>query len=127
MSVERNPSSLGSFSESVVTDGPGRMIHVSGMIGFSDDGKVVDGGIAAETAATFDAIEGILERAGAKLEHLVRMNVFMLDLAEYGEFSRVRGERFGDELPASAAVQVSGLLLGASIEIDAVAFVPEAG
>ena len=127
MSIERFPSDLGSFSESVATEGAGRTIHVSGMIGFGEGGKVVEGGIAAETAATFDVIEGILERAGAKLEHLVRMNVFMLNLAEYGEFSRVRAERFGDVLPASAAVQVSGLLLDAQIEIDATAFVPEDG
>jgi 2-iminobutanoate/2-iminopropanoate deaminase len=125
MSVEHYPSDLGSFSEAVAHSGPGRWIHVSGMIGFGDDGKVVEGGVAAETAATFDVIEGILKRAGAGLEHIVRMGVFMLDLDEYGEFSRVRAERFGDDLPASAAVGVAGLLLGARIEIDAVAFVPE--
>ncbi len=104
MSIERQPSDLGSFSEAVAHDGPGRTIHVSGMIGFDPDGKLVEGGIAAETAATFDTIEAILGRAGAGLSDLVRMNVFMLDLAEYGEFSRVRAERFGDQLPASAAV-----------------------
>jgi 2-iminobutanoate/2-iminopropanoate deaminase len=125
MSIERYPSDLGSFSESVATSGPGRWIHVSGMIGFGEGGKVVEGGVAAETAATFDVIEGILERAGAGLTDIVRMGVFMLDLGEYGEFSQARAERFGDELPASAAVQVAGLLLGARIEIDAVAFVPE--
>ena len=125
MSIQRYPSDLGSFSESVATTGPGRWIHVSGMIGFGEGGKVVEGGVAAETAATFDVIEGILERAGAKLSDIVRMGVFMLDLGEYGEFSQARAERFGDELPASAAVQVAGLLLGARIEIDAVAFVPE--
>ena len=43
----------------------------------------------------------------------------------YAEYSRVRGERFGKNLPASAAVQVAGLLQGALIEIDAVAFIPE--
>lgn len=95
------------------------------MIGFGDDGKVVSGGIAAETEATFAAIERILAKAGAGLQDIVRVGVFMTDLDEYGEFSRVRAERFGDTPPASAAVQVAGLLLGARIEIDAVAFVPE--
>ena len=125
MSVERYPSDLGSFSEAVATSGPGRWIQVSGMIGFGDDGKVVEGGVGAETAATFDVIERILGRAGADLSHIVRMGVFMTDLADYGEFSAARAERFGDELPASAAVGVAGLLLGAQIEIDALAFVPE--
>ena len=44
---------------------------------------------------------------------------------EYGDYNRVRGERFGANLPASAAVQVAGLLRGALIEIDAVAFIPD--
>jgi 2-iminobutanoate/2-iminopropanoate deaminase len=82
MTVERFPSTLGSFSEAVATSGSGRWIHVSGMIGFGPDGKVVDGGVAAETAATFDAIEGILQPARARLEHIVRMTVFMTDLGD---------------------------------------------
>ncbi len=125
MSIERRPSDLGSFSEAVVASGPGRWIYVSGMVGFGDDGRVVTGGMAAETAAAFDAIERILERAGGGLEHVVRMGVFMTDLGDYADFSRVRAERFGERLPASTAVQVADLLLGARIEIDAVAFVPE--
>lgn len=125
MTVERHPSDLGSFSEAVTVSGPGRWIHVSGMVGFGEDGNLVSGGIAAETKATFDAIERILTRAGAGLGDVVRMGVFMTDLAEYGEFSRVRAERLGDAPPASAAVQVAGLLLGARIEIDVVAFVAE--
>ena len=96
------------------------------MIGFGDDGKVVEGGVAAETAATFDVIERILGRAGADLSHIVRMGVFMTDLADYGEFSAARAERFGDELPGERRSRRSaGLLLGAQIEIDALAFVPE--
>jgi enamine deaminase RidA (YjgF/YER057c/UK114 family) len=47
-------------------------------------------------------------------------------LEEYGDYATARSERFGDKLPASATVQVAGLLVGAHIEIDAVAFVPDA-
>ena len=125
MTIEHYPSDLGSFSEAVATSGAGRWINVSGMVGFGNDGKVVSGGIAAETEATLDAIERILAKAGASLGDIVRMGVFMTDLGDYAEFSRVRAERFGEHPPASAAVQVAGLLLGARIEIDAVAFVPE--
>ena len=70
-------------------------------------------------------IERILGRAGADLSHIVRMGVFMTDLADYGEFSAVRAERFGDQLPASAAVRVAGCCSAPQIEIDALAFVPE--
>ncbi len=125
MSIERHPSDFADFSDVVSVSGPGRWLHVSGHVGFDDEMKVVEGGLAAETNATLDGIERTLARAGADLSHVVRITVFMTDLSEYGEFSRVRSERFGDNPPASAAVGVASLLVGAQIEIDAVAFVPE--
>jgi 2-iminobutanoate/2-iminopropanoate deaminase len=124
MSIERIPSDLGSFSESVVVGGPGRWIHVAGMVGFDADGKVT-GDIATQTERTFDVIERILAKSGAGLDDVVKMSVFLTDLGEYGTFSEVRAKRFGDTLPVSAAVEVSGLLLGAAIEIEAVAFLGE--
>lgn len=125
MTVERYPSDFGNFSDAVSIDGPGRWIHVSGQVGFDEEMKLVEGGLAAEADATFDCIERVLAKAGAKLTDIVRITVFMTDLADYGEFSRVRSERFGDQVPSSAAVGVASLLVGASIEIDAIAFVAE--
>jgi len=66
-----------------------------------------------------------LRAVGGSLEHVVRITAWLTSLDEYGEYNRVRGERFGASLPASAAVQVAGLLRGALIEIDAVAFIPD--
>ena len=53
-----------------------------------------------------------------------KVDITMVDIDE-DALSAARAERFGDQLPASAAVGVAGLLLGAQIEIDALAFVPE--
>jgi 2-iminobutanoate/2-iminopropanoate deaminase len=108
LSIDRlttNPAS--GFSDAVTTSGPGRTIHVSGNVGFGDEGKVVSGGMEAE------------------LSHVVRITAFITNLDEYAGYAKVRAEVFGDQLPASATVQVAGLLVGAQIEIDAVAFVPE--
>jgi reactive intermediate/imine deaminase len=121
--IERFPSSFASFSEAVSAEGSGRWIHVAGQVGMDDEGKV-EGDLAQQTHRTIDHIERILARTGADLSHVVRITVYLTGLDEYAEFSRVRAERFGEHLPASAAVQVAGLLLGAAIEIDAVAFVP---
>lgn len=113
------------FSDAVTVSGAGRTIHVSGSVGFGSDGKVVSGGMEAETRATFAYIERVLRSAGAELSDVVRITAFLTDLDAYSEFAKVRAEVFGENLPASAAVQVAGLLVGAQIEIDAVAFVPE--
>jgi 2-iminobutanoate/2-iminopropanoate deaminase len=126
MGIERlttNPSS--GFSDAVTAVGPGRLIHVSGNVGFGADGKVVPGGLGAEARATFDNIERALAQCGAGMSDIVKINAFVTSLDEYGDYAAARAERFREQLPASATVQVAGLLVGAHIEIDAVAFVPE--
>jgi 2-iminobutanoate/2-iminopropanoate deaminase len=81
--------------------------------------------MAEQANGCIDQIEGALRAVGGSLEHVVRITAWLTRLDDYGEYSRVRGERFGAHLPASAAVQVAGLLRGALIEIDAVAFIPD--
>jgi 2-iminobutanoate/2-iminopropanoate deaminase len=125
MTIERVPSTLASFSDAVTVAGPGRWIHVAGQVALDAEGKV-SGDLAGQTNVTLDHIERILNGVGADLSHVVRITVYLTGLDDYAEFSRVRAERFGDSLPASAAVQVAGLLLGALVEIEAVAFVAEA-
>ena len=119
MSIERVPGGSGaSFSKAVVVSGPGRTVYVSG--------NLAPGGSMAEQAnGCFDRIEEALRAVGGSLDHVVRITAWLTRLDEYREYNRVRGERFKANLPASAAVQVAGLLQGALIEIDAVAFIPD--
>ena len=89
-------------------------------------GNLAPGGSLAEQAnGCFDRIEEALRAVGGSLEHVVRITAWLTRLDGYREYNRVRGERFKANLPASAAVQVAGLLQGALIEIDAVAFIPD--
>jgi enamine deaminase RidA (YjgF/YER057c/UK114 family) len=113
------------FADAVTTSGAGRMIHISGNVGFGDEGKVVSGGMGAEARATFANIEKTLHNAGADMSHVVKITAFVTSLDNYGEYVQAREEVFGDLLPASSTVQVAGLLVGAQIEIEAVAFVPD--
>ncbi|MBS1676993.1 MAG: RidA family protein [Actinobacteria bacterium] len=126
MSIERLPSSFAptSFADAVSASGPGRWIHVAGQVGMDAEGKV-EGDLAAQSHATFDHIERILGESGASLADVVKITVYLTSLDDYGSFSAVRAERFGDVLPASAAIGVADLLLGAAVEIEALAFVPE--
>jgi 2-iminobutanoate/2-iminopropanoate deaminase len=124
MSIERVPSDFASYSDVVAVGGPGRWIHVAGQVGMDADGKV-EGDLAAQSHATLDHIERILAKVGAGLSDVVKITVYLTSLEDYASFSKVRAERFGEVLPASAAVCVADLLLDAEIEIEAVAFVPE--
>lgn len=119
MNIERIPVTSGaSYSKAVVVRGAGRTVYVSG--------NIAPGGTMAEQAnGCIDRIEAALRAVGGSLQHVVRITAWLASLDEYTEYGRVRGERFGANLPASAAVQVAGLLQGALIEIDAVAFIPD--
>lgn len=121
MGKERVPvQGGGSYSAAVAVTGPGRWVHVSGQIAPRPT-------LAGETAACFEQIAATLESLGGSLRDVVRITAYLTSLDEYAEYGRVRAQFFGDALPASAAVQVAGLLQGAKIEIDAVAFVADAG
>lgn len=127
MSIERHTTDPAKgFSDAVATSGPGRLVHVAGNVGFGADGKVVGGGMGAEARATFDNIERTLGEIGAEMANIVKIEAYVTSLENYGEYAEARAERFGETLPASSTVQVAGLLVGAQIEIDAVAFIPEA-
>ena len=119
MGIERIAGAKGaSFSRAVAVSGEGKTVYVSGHLASG-------GSLAEQTNGCFDQIEAALKPLGGSLAHVVRITAWLTSLDEYSEYSRVRGERFGANLPASAAVQVAGLLSGALIEIDAVAFIPE--
>ena len=116
-----------SFREAVRIDtAAGSWIFVAGQVGVSipPDNKPIT--FEQEVRVTFERIRASLRNLDADMESVVSLKVYLTDLAPYAEFSKVRGEVFPDNPPTSTAVQVTGLLLGARIEIDAVAFITNA-
>jgi 2-iminobutanoate/2-iminopropanoate deaminase len=112
------------FSAAVLVPlGPKSLIFVSGEVGRDSSGAVVQGGIEAEARQCFANIQYALERAGATFNDVVRITAYLKDLADYPGYAKVRTEIFGADWPASATVGVSDLLLGARLEVDAVAAV----
>jgi 2-iminobutanoate/2-iminopropanoate deaminase len=112
------------FSAAVVVPlGPKSLVFVSGEVGRDSSGSVVKGGFEAEARQCFANIKHALERGGAGFKDVVRITAYIKDLADYPVYSKVRTEVFGADWPASATVGVSDLLLGAKLEVDAVAVV----
>jgi 2-iminobutanoate/2-iminopropanoate deaminase len=112
------------FSAAVVVPlGPKSLVYVSGEVGRDSSGAIVQGGFEAEARQCFANIHHALERAGATFKDVVRITAYMRDLADYPVYARVRTEVLGADWPASATVGVSDLLLGAKLEVDAVAVV----
>jgi enamine deaminase RidA (YjgF/YER057c/UK114 family) len=116
-----------SFSEALRIDTEGgTLIFVSGQVGVAipPDNKPI--GFEQEVRVTFERIRESLRKLDADMDSIVSIKTYLTDLAPYGEFSKVRGEFFPKDPPTSTAVQVSGLLLGSRVEIDAIAFIAKA-
>jgi 2-iminobutanoate/2-iminopropanoate deaminase len=129
MAVERQAGPAGlSFSNSLRVQGPsGTWVYVSGQFGTDEAGAITPGGLAAESKAAFGNVLKAVQEAGGTAADVVKITAFLTSLDDYQRYNEVRREVFGSNLPASTAVAVAGLILTtASIEIDAVAFVPDA-
>lgn len=99
----------------------GNLIFVSGTLGMGADGKLVPGGIQAETRQVMENIKTVLAASGVGMDRLVKCTVFLPDLAEWPAMNEVYKSYFTDsKYPARAAVQAT-LLFGARVELECVA------
>jgi 2-iminobutanoate/2-iminopropanoate deaminase len=101
----------------------GDFIIVSGQGGMLD-GKLVDGGVAAQTTQTMENVAGRLAEAGASLSDVVKTLCFLTDMGTFGEFNDAYATAFGDHRPARSTVEVSALPGGMNVEIEAWAYKP---
>jgi enamine deaminase RidA (YjgF/YER057c/UK114 family) len=101
----------------------GPHVWVAGTTATTPDGRIVAPGDAAGQARqVLENVRVALERAGARLEHVVRTRIYVRDVRDWETIGRVHGEYFGSIRPASAMVEVSGLVDPAmlvEIEVDA--------
>lgn len=106
----------------------GDFIFLSGALGALPNvmpPQVVEGGIEAETHQTMENIIEILAAADATLADLIKCTVYLADIDDYAAMNAVYVEYFPEAPPARAALAGSGLALGALVEIDCIAAVPE--
>lgn len=103
----------------------GPFVFVSGCTAMTAQGLVGKGDPYAQTIQVLKTIEAALEKAGAKLEHVVRTRMYLTKIDQWQEVGRAHGEVFGAILPATAMVEVSKLIDPEMlIEIEADAIVP---
>lgn len=118
VSTDNAPKAIGPYSQAIRIDG---MLYTSGQIPLRADGSKVEGDIATQTEQVFDNLEAILKCQGTELAQVVKVTVFMTDLAEFAPMNEVFAKRFGAHKPARSTVQVTALPTGARVEIEAIA------
>jgi enamine deaminase RidA (YjgF/YER057c/UK114 family) len=108
----------------------GRLVFVSGMIGWNDAGRFESDDFAAQARQALSNVVAVLREAGAQPEHIVRMTWYVVDKREYlaaaGALGAAYREIIGAHYPAMTAVAVSALIEDrARVEIEVTAVVPE--
>lgn len=124
--IERIPSpSFPGISDSVRVSA-GDLLFVSGAVGFEDDGSV-PGDFARAVELTLRELQRALNAGGAEFADVVRINIYItqLDDERLRVFREVR-DRIMDleNPPASSLIGVQSLVMGATVEIDAIAALP---
>ncbi|MEQ8345962.1 MAG: RidA family protein [Sneathiellaceae bacterium] len=103
----------------------GEWVYVAGQVAFGPDGEMVGGtDMEAQSDRVFANIAGILELAGASLDDVMKVTVFMVDPDQYDGYARARSRAFPRHRPASTLIPVQKLLKpGLLVEVEAYAIV----
>lgn len=113
------PAAIGPYSHGVWA---GDLLYLSGQTPIDPaTGKLVEGGVAEQTARVFDNLVAVLADAGLSLDDVVKTNVFLTTMDDFAAMNEVYGQRFTAPFPARSTVAVAGLPLGARVEIELVA------
>ncbi|MCA1780373.1 MAG: RidA family protein [Xanthomonadaceae bacterium] len=117
------PSAIGPYSQAVRA---GQTVYLSGQIPLDPDtGELVDGDFEARVQRVFGNLRAVCEAAGGSLADVVKLNIYLTDLARFAEVNAIMAEVFDEPYPARAAVQVSALPTNVDVEMDGVAVVAQ--
>ena len=114
-----NAVKAGPYSHAVEA---GDLLYLSGQTPIDPAmGKLMAGDIGAQTEQCFKNLAAVLNAAGLSLDEVVKVNVFLTDMANFSEMNAVYTKQFNDPYPARTTIGVASLPLGASIEIEMIA------
>ena len=109
---------VGPFSQAIEAGG---FLYLSGQVAQDPaTGKVVGGGIAAETERVFQNLSAVLEAAGKSFDDVVRAGVFLTNMSDFAAMNGIYAKNFRQPFPARTTIGAAALPLGACVEIDLV-------
>lgn len=117
---KKAPAAIGPYSQGISASG--ETIYVSGQLPIDPEtGKFAGDSIESQTAMSLDNVRNILKEAGAGLEDVVQVTVYLSDIADFAAMNNVYAKYFMENCPARAAFQVAALPMGAKVEIAVIA------
>ncbi len=113
------PKAIGPYSQAVKANG---LLWASGQIALDPaSGNLVTGDFAAQTRRVFENLKAVLREGKTDFHRVVRVTVYLTDLANFQTLNTIYAEYFGDHKPARSTLGVAALPRGAQVEIDLVA------
>jgi 2-iminobutanoate/2-iminopropanoate deaminase len=118
------PAPIGPYAAGRAGSLAGRWVVTSGQTGIDPaSGKLVEGGVAAQTERVLQNVRAVLRAGGADLTDVVKTTVYLSDMADFAAMNEVYARLFGGHKPARTTVAAKGLPLDCLVEIEAWAFV----
>ena len=111
------PKAIGVYSQAVRA---GQTVYLSGQIGLDPASMQMVEGIEAQIVRVFENLKAVAQAAGGGLDDVVKINVYLTDLAHFVRVNEIMAKYFREPYPARAAVGVAALPRGALVEMDAI-------
>ena len=112
------PAAIGTYSQATRH---GDTVYLSGQIALDPKHMaLVEGGIESQIHQVFKNLSAVCEAAGASLDNVLKLTVFLTDMAHFPQVNTIMAEYFSEPYPARAAVGVASLPRGALVEMDAI-------
>ncbi|ESS67926.1 RutC family protein [Methyloglobulus morosus KoM1] len=112
------PKAIGTYSQAIKVD---QTVYLSGQIPLIPETmQLVEGDVSAQITQVFNNLKAVAEAAGGGLSDVVKLNVFLVDLAHFPLVNEIMGRYFQEPYPARAAIGVAALPKAAQVEMDAI-------
>jgi 2-iminobutanoate/2-iminopropanoate deaminase len=122
--TDKAPPAVGPYSQGIRA---GNLVFTSGQLPAKPTGELTSGDIAAATRQSLENVRAVLEAASAHMDDVIKVTIFLADMADFTTVNAAYEEFFTGVPPARSCVQVAALPKGAPIEIEAVAHLSQPG
>jgi len=118
LTTDKAPAAIGPYSQAVKYNG---LLYTSGQIALKLNGEMVENDIKKQTRQIFTNIEAILSASEVTVNEVLKVNIFLTDMSDFGVVNVIMAEFFGDHKPVRSTIEVKALPKNAMIEMDIIA------
>lgn len=118
--TDKAPGAIGAYSQAVKA---GDTVYLSGAIPLVPDTmELVSEDVRTQIVQVFDNLEAVCQAAGGNFSQVVKLNVYLTDLADFPLVNEVMAERFAEPYPARAAIGVASLPRDVAVEVEGIMY-----